>query len=162
MMEVAVAMHRTTSTARSGRTRRMPHRPIPMPGSIARAGASRLGYATWGMSSWRTGKREFSKIERCSITEAGDLRIAPSSLHMAFSLGSRLNHSQKSMVAARLVADRKFLVSLSYRVAMRRKGRSGAGVRLMGFMADQFGDGWSFWTLNVLEDFCRSPRSFRA
>lgn len=106
--------------------------------------------------------REFSKIERCSITEAGDLRIAPSSLHMAFSLGSRLNHSQKSMVAARLVADRKFLVSLSYRVAMRRKGRSGAGVRLMGFMADQFGDGWSFWTLNVLEDFCRSPRSFRA
>ena len=32
----------------------------------------------------------------------------------------------------------------------------------MGFMADQFGDGCSFWTLNVLEDFCPSPRSFRA
>ena len=36
-------------------------------------------------------------------------------------LGSRLNHSQNATAAARLTADRKFLASLSYRVAMRRK-----------------------------------------
>jgi len=37
------------------------------------------------------------------------------------SLGSRLVQSQNATAAARLTADRKFLASLSYRVATRRK-----------------------------------------
>jgi len=54
--EVRPAMHPEISTVRNGQTRRMPLPPIPMPGSIAMAGASWHNSAKWGMSSWRTGK----------------------------------------------------------------------------------------------------------
>ena len=83
-------------------------------------------------------------VWKVSIRRACEvLRAGRSTYHYVSRSSSQANLRQR-------IRDRKFLVSLSYRVAMRRKGRSGAGVRLMGFMADQFGDGCSFWTLNVL------------
>ena len=74
--------------------------------------------------NWRIGQLQ-SQHEACLAIvhdiEARSAAIADRCAAVEITLGSRLNHSQNATAAARLTAERKFLASLSYRVAMRRK-----------------------------------------
>ena len=99
---------------------RNPNNPVPEGYNGLAKGIS---FGFW-MPDLRAPTRDWSEYTSYQPCEDGRPKPIEEQFLVQAVLGSRLNHYQNATSVASATADRKFLASLSYRVAMRRKSFS--------------------------------------